>query len=77
MVKLIEYDGRHSFVLIIRVYANQIKIVDHSNLKATVRYCYYNGSYYLIEANFNNEIILIENKFEIKKGIEISIVIEK
>ncbi len=53
------------------VYAHQIKVVNQSNLEATVKCSYYNGNHYLIEANLNGEVVLFENESEIKKGEEV------
>lgn len=43
------------------VYANRLKVVQNSNLKATVINSYFKGNYYLIEAELNDEIIFFEN----------------
>lgn len=50
------------------VYAHQIKIVENSDLKATVKQSYYKGNYYLIEATINSEIVLFENHTKLKEG---------
>ena len=42
------------------IYANQLKIVKHSNFKVTVLASYFKGYCYLIEANLNNETIFFE-----------------
>ena len=42
-------------------YPNEIKIVQNSELKATVISSYFKGSYYLIEVEFNNETLFIEH----------------
>ncbi len=59
------------------VYANQLKIVKSSHLKAIVNRSYYKGNYFLIEALLNNQTIFIEHKKELKKGLEISLSIQK
>lgn len=41
------------------LYPEQIKIVAHSNLQATVSNCYFKGSHYLVEASFKKNQILI------------------
>ena len=48
------------------LYTHQIKIVEKSNYKATVKASYYNGQSYLIEVLYNNKSIFIEhsNKLE-------------
>ncbi len=53
------------------VYAHQIKVVEQSDLKAIVKRSYYNGNYYLIEADLNGEVVLFENESEIKKEEEV------
>lgn len=58
------------------VYAHQLKIVDQSNLKATVKKCYFHGSYYLVEADLNGKIIFIRYDKSIKKNLEISLLIK-
>ena len=59
------------------IYANQVKVVDKSNLKATVKHSYYKGYYYLIEADLKGEKLFFENKSEIKKDTLISLEITK
>jgi len=49
------------------IYAHQLKMVEHSNLKAIVKQSYYNGNYYLIEANLNGTSIFFEHDSQIKK----------
>ncbi|WP_179348539.1 ABC transporter ATP-binding protein [Winogradskyella pacifica] len=53
------------------VYANQIQIVDDSDLKAVVETSYFNGSSWLIEADYKSESIFIEHNLELKKDAEI------
>lgn len=43
------------------VYAHQIKVVEKSELKATVIHSYYNGNHYLIEADLNGNVVFFEN----------------
>jgi len=50
------------------LYPNQIKIIENSELKATVITSYFKGEYYLIEANLNERIIFIENSFRLQEG---------
>ena len=59
------------------VYANKIKIVKKSNLKAVVKQSYYKGSLYLIEANLNGETIFFNHFNELKNKTEIYLEIEK
>ena len=53
------------------VYANQVKIVAQSDLKAVVKTSYFNGNSWLIEAEYNSESIFIEHDSELKKDEEI------
>ena len=59
------------------VYANQLKLVDTSNLKAIVKQSYFKGSYYLIEAESNQGIVFFENKGALKKGLNICLSVLK
>jgi ABC-type Fe3+/spermidine/putrescine transport system ATPase subunit len=43
------------------VFANQLKKVEHSKLKVTVKHCYFKGSYFLIEADLDGEIVFFEH----------------
>lgn len=43
------------------IYANQLRVVVESNLKATVRQSYFKGNYYLIESNLNSVTIFFEH----------------
>lgn len=49
------------------VYANQLKIVEQSDLKAIVKTAYFNGNSWLIEAEYNSESIIIEHDTELEK----------
>lgn len=57
------------------VYANQLKIIEKSNLKAVVKQWYYKGSFYLIEANLDGTTVFFEHhsKLEIGKIINLTI----
>jgi len=59
------------------VYANQLKIVKASNLKARVKQSYYNGNCYLIEAEINEKTIFIEHHSSLKSGLKIYLSINK
>jgi len=50
------------------VYANQLRIVTTSNLKAIALDSYFKGSYWLIEADYNSNKIYLEHSTTIKKG---------
>lgn len=49
------------------VYANQIQIVEQSDLKAIVKRSYFNGSSWLIEAVYKSESIFIKHHIELDK----------
>ncbi len=49
------------------VYAHQLKIVEHSDLKAVVKKSYFNGNSWLIEVEFNYEPVFIEHNYELQK----------
>lgn len=51
------------------VYAHQIKVVQASDLKATVKQSYYNGNHYLIEADLNGKNVYFEHASEIEIGV--------
>lgn len=59
------------------IYAHQLKLVEKSNLKATVIRSYFKGNYYLIEADYNGSILFFENPFEIERDIKVSLKITK
>jgi ABC-type Fe3+/spermidine/putrescine transport system ATPase subunit len=52
------------------LYPHQIKIVENSDLKATVLNTYFKGFFWLIEANFNEHKVFINSSHEIKKGLD-------
>lgn len=43
------------------IYAHQLKIVEKSKLKATVKNAYFKGNYYLIEAELNGRVVFFEH----------------
>ncbi|UMB53093.1 ABC transporter ATP-binding protein [Lutibacter sp. A64] len=57
------------------LYPNQLKVVEKSELKATVIASYFKGSYYLIEADLKNETIFFEHptKLEINQKVDIEV----
>ena len=59
------------------VYANQLKIVNKSNLKAIVQKSYYKGSCYLIEAVSKKETLYFEHDDSIANGSKIFLKIIK
>ncbi len=50
------------------VYPHQLKISSHSNLKVAVINSYFKGSYYLIEAKFENQTVFFENQYNLQMG---------
>lgn len=50
------------------VYSHQLKIVAHSKLKAMVKKCYFKGNYYLIEADFNDDVVVFDHYLEVERG---------
>jgi len=59
------------------VYANQIEIVAQSDLKAIVKRSYFNGSSWLIEADYKSESLFIEHSKGLKTDEEILLRINK
>tara|TARA_R110000868_G_scaffold345175_3_gene606296 strand:+ start:97 stop:1008 length:912 start_codon:yes stop_codon:yes gene_type:complete len=59
------------------VYAHQLKLVEKSNLKATVIKNYFKGNHYLIEVDYNGTILFFENPSELKKNTIVSLEIVK
>ena len=43
------------------LYPHQIKIVQNSNEKALVKNSYFRGNYWLIEAEYNNQVIFLKH----------------
>ncbi len=58
------------------LYPHQIKIVEKSELKAMVLNSYFKGSFWLIEADFQNRKVYINNASNLKKGLKISLLFE-
>ncbi|OBX24256.1 MULTISPECIES: ABC transporter ATP-binding protein [Bizionia] len=50
------------------IYAHQLKVVEKSDIKVVVKKAYFKGSYFLIEAEFEESIIVFEHASELKKG---------
>jgi len=49
-------------------YAHQLKIIDDSDLKATVKQSYFNGTSWLVEALFNEQLIFISHSNSLNNG---------
>ena len=58
------------------VYANQLKVVKTSNLKANVTQSYFKGNHYLIQANLDGNNIFFEHHSNLKKGKIVALKIE-
>jgi ABC-type Fe3+/spermidine/putrescine transport system ATPase subunit len=53
------------------LYAHQLKLVEHSSLKATVLENYYNGNHYLVKATIDSSFIFFEASSAIKTNDEV------
>lgn len=67
-VSEIEIDGELKFV-----YPHELKATVNSDFKVEVLNSYFRGSHYLIEAQYQNQIIFFEHDFEIEKGKTVSL----
>lgn len=63
--------GEYSHINKKLVYANQLIVTEKSNLKVTIKACYFKGKHYLIEAENNSLPILFYHNKEMKKGVEV------
>ncbi|TXD49928.1 ABC transporter ATP-binding protein [Polaribacter sp. IC073] len=59
------------------LYPNQIKIVESSNLQATVSNSYFKGAYWLVEAKFENQVVFLNHSSDLKAGTKVMIEIKK
>lgn len=59
------------------VYANQLKVVEHSYLKATVKRSYYKGSHYLIEGDLGGDNVFFEHFQKFQEGSIVYLYIKK
>ena len=62
-VNEIEIEGKTEFI-----YPHQVMIVYKSDIKVVVISSYFQGSYYLIEAKYKNEILFFENSDYLSEG---------
>lgn len=53
------------------VYSHQLKIAAKSDLKVEVINSYFKGSHYLIESQYNDEILYFDNEVEITTGTQV------
>ncbi|WP_298550394.1 ABC transporter ATP-binding protein [uncultured Algibacter sp.] len=58
------------------IYSNQLKVVEHSSLKATVKTSYFKGHYYLIEAILNDKPVFLEHHQTLKEGALVYLSVE-
>ena len=59
------------------IYAHQISIIDHSDLKAHVKKSYFKGSYYLIEVEYNGQVLFVNHSTTIPYDTNICLKITK
>ncbi|WP_067145410.1 ABC transporter ATP-binding protein [Pseudotamlana agarivorans] len=59
------------------VYAHQLQVVNHSNLKATVKRAYYKGHFYLVEADLKGQTIFFEHHKALMASDEVYLVVNK
>ena len=59
------------------VYANQLKVVTSSNIKAIVKKSYFKGHYYLIEAFVNEDTVFFEHEDALQNGCNVSLKVIK
>jgi ABC-type Fe3+/spermidine/putrescine transport system ATPase subunit len=69
--------GEYNIINNTIIYANQLQVVEASDLKATVNQSYFKGHYYLIEADLNGEHVFFEYQSKLEKGSYIHLKIEK
>lgn len=62
-VNQIQIDGK-----IMLLFPHQLKVVDSSDLKVTVKNNFFKGSHYLVESEFDNQIVFFESEKEIPLG---------
>ncbi|MAX70886.1 MAG: ABC transporter ATP-binding protein [Flavobacteriaceae bacterium] len=53
------------------VYAHQLKVVENSDIEATVIYSYFKGNHYLIEADLNGKKLFFEHEKSIEKDLKV------
>ena len=52
------------------VYANQLQVVDTSDLKVTVKQSYFRGNHYLIEGKLNTQTVYFQHQTSLQKNEE-------
>lgn len=53
------------------IYPHQLKVTEKSNLKVTVVNSYFRGNHYLIEANYNNQIVFFESEVDFQQSSKV------
>lgn len=64
-------NGKH-----VLLYPHQIKIIDNSNNIAIVKNAYFKGSFWLIEADFENQLVFLNHKEFIETNTKIKLSLE-
>ena len=59
------------------VYAHQLKVVEDSNIKATVKYSYFKGNFFLIEGVHNNQTVFFEHQEKLSVGATVCLEVVK
>mgnify|MGYP000548068312 FL=1 len=62
-VNELQMDGKLKFV-----YSHQLKVILNSDFKVAIVNSYFRGSHYLIEAQYDNQILFFESEFPLEKG---------
>ncbi|WP_299250414.1 ABC transporter ATP-binding protein [uncultured Lacinutrix sp.] len=63
--------GEFNIINDVIVYAHQLKVVEQSQLKATVKDAYFKGNHYLIEADLDGNRVFFESEIELEEKKEI------
>ena len=69
--------GEYNIIESTYVYANQLKVVDNSDINAKVLKSFYNGKNYLVEAMINENVIFFEHDSKLEKGKDVFLKIIK
>ena len=63
--------GEFNIINDVIVYAHQLKVIEQSQLKATVKNAYFKGNHYLIEADLDGNRVFFESEIELEEKKEI------
>jgi ABC-type Fe3+/spermidine/putrescine transport system ATPase subunit len=58
------------------VYPFQLEITENSELEVTIKQSYYKGSYYLIKAVFENQVLFFENNIALEKDSKVNLALK-